>query len=275
MAQPVCVTPTPLQRLHARPTATNALWGHILRKTGSSQVPHSTATSTSTFGKHTPTIAPVDKAGASTRILLHDTQAHLERFTDRVAELVTDLDSVKHEIVGVQNLYAEDHEQLMDKMIGLANRSQIELQKSIGSPAQSPQVRDLAKDMTHLSSRVDALEKKVESLNVLNQTQLQVLQTIRDQQGQILTSISPLLSLLQAVPLHVENARNHVKDAVVDLRQEILSRMAATRTSAAGNTNAVPVVSRASPATISGVSPSGESGLGQQRKKRRLESSLE
>ena len=127
------VSPVPLQRSQARLTATNALWGHILRKTGSSQVPPSTATSTSTLGKHTSTIAPIDKAGASTRILLHDTQAHLERFTDRVSELVTDLDCAKRELVGVQKLYAEDHEQLMDRMIGLSTSTIAILQGSHAS----------------------------------------------------------------------------------------------------------------------------------------------
>ena len=117
------LSPAPPQRPRARPTATNALWGHILRKTGSSQVPPSTATSTSTFGKHSSAIAPIDKAGASTRILLHDTQAHLERFADRVSELVTDLDGAKRELLGVQKLYVEDHEQLVDKMIGLGMSS--------------------------------------------------------------------------------------------------------------------------------------------------------
>ncbi|KAI0654063.1 hypothetical protein C8Q70DRAFT_1058780 [Cubamyces menziesii] len=268
------VSPVPLQRSQARPTATNALWGHILRKTGSSQVPPSTATSTSTLGKHTSTIAPIDKAGASTRILLHDTQAHLERFTDRVSELVTDLDCAKRELVGVQKLYVEDHEQLMDRMIGLTNRSQTELQKSIGDPAQSPQVRDLVKDISQLSRKVGALEKKIDSLNVLNQTQLQAMQTIQDQQGQILTTIGPLLPLLQAMPLHVENARNHVKDAVMDLRQEVLSRMAETST-ATGDAYAAPVVSRISRAESPGLFSSGDSGFAQQRKKRRLESSLE
>ncbi len=112
----------PLQRTQGRTTASTTLWGHLLRKTGSSQVPSSSLTSTSTLGtlgKHTPAIAPIDKAGASTRILLHDTQAHLEKFTDRVTQLTAGLDSAKRELVMAQKLYQDDHEQVIDKISGL------------------------------------------------------------------------------------------------------------------------------------------------------------
>lgn len=48
----------------------------------------------------------------------------------------------------------------------------------------------------------------------LNQTQSQSLQTIQDQQAQILTLLLPLLPLLQAVPLHVDCAKNDLKETI-------------------------------------------------------------
>ena len=99
-------------------TAASGLWGHLLRK-DASQSPQSTAWTSTTLGKHSPAIAPLDKAGASTRILLHDTQAHLERFTDRVTQLTAGLDDAKRELVGVPKLYQEEHEQLEERIIGL------------------------------------------------------------------------------------------------------------------------------------------------------------
>ncbi|KAI0369180.1 hypothetical protein BV20DRAFT_416286 [Pilatotrama ljubarskyi] len=217
-----------------RPTASTALWGHLLRKTGSSQVPPSSATSTSTFGKHAPAVAPIDKAGASTRILLHDTQAHLEKFTDRVTQLTTGLEDAKRELVTVQKLYQDEHEHVLDSITGLTNRCQTELQKTIGSPAQRTEIREMSKDLSHLSIRLDSLDKKIDSLSMLTQTQSQALQTIQDQQGQLLAALTPILPLIQAVPLHIESARDRVKDAVSDLRKDILCVDSASRFARAG-----------------------------------------
>lgn len=48
----------------------------------------------------------------------------------------------------------------------------------------------------------------------MSQTQSQALQTLQDQQGQLLTMLAPILPLIQAIPLHVENTKNNVMDFV-------------------------------------------------------------
>ncbi len=58
----------------------------------------------------------------------------------------------------------------------------------------------------------------------LNQTQFQALQTIQDQQSQILSALLPVLPLLQSVPLHIENARNQVKDSLSELQRQVSVR---------------------------------------------------
>lgn len=54
-----------------------------------------------------------------------------------------------------------------------------------------------------------------------NHTQAQVLQSIQDQQTQILTALIPLLPLLQSVPVHIENARDNVQKSLLELRQHL------------------------------------------------------
>ncbi|KAI1788173.1 hypothetical protein LXA43DRAFT_843607, partial [Ganoderma leucocontextum] len=140
------------------------LWGHLSRTTGITQPnPPSSSNARST----TPSIAPLDKAGASTRILLHDTQAHLERFAERVTQLTTGVADAKRELVAIQKLYQEDHEQLVERMIGLANRCQTELQKTIGAPSQSSEVRNTLRVAEALGSRLEVLDKKVDMLSMV------------------------------------------------------------------------------------------------------------
>ncbi|KAI0642442.1 hypothetical protein C8Q79DRAFT_985891 [Trametes meyenii] len=213
--------PTP-QRHQGHAAASTALWGHLLRKTGSSQVPSSSAASSTTLGHHAPAISPFDKASASTRILLHDTQAHLERFTERVTHLTNSLDDAKRELVVVQKLYQDNHEQVVDRMIGLTNRCQTALQKVIGTPAQNVDIREITREMAALSNKLESLDKKIDALSTFNQIQSQALQTINDQQGQILSALVPIPSLLQAVPLHIDNTRNQIQESVLQLRQEVM-----------------------------------------------------
>ena len=68
---------------------------------------------------HILTRGPYDKAAASTRILLHDTQASLEKFTERVDQLTVRLDNTKRELVSVQKLYQEEHEVVVERMVSL------------------------------------------------------------------------------------------------------------------------------------------------------------
>ncbi|KAI0630842.1 hypothetical protein C8Q77DRAFT_1135502 [Trametes polyzona] len=258
-----------------RPTASGVLWGHLLRKTGSTQVPSSSATSSATLGKHTPPIAPLDKAGASTRILLHDTQAHLEKFMDRVVKLTSGVDETKRELLAVQKLYQDDHEHLMDRMTVLSNRTQTDLQKRIGTPAQSSEVRDVVKDLSQLSTKLGALDKRMDSLNALSQTQAQALQAIQEQQGQLLSALLPLLPLLQAVPLHIENARDRTKDSIGELRRELRSRDSHPAASVACCHAFVSQVSERSGTQSSGLPVSlGTTTTPAGHKKRRLETTL-
>ena len=49
----------------------------------------------------------------------------------------------------------------------LVNRCQTELQKTIGQPAQSPEAFMISKDVASLSSRLETLDKKMDSINLV------------------------------------------------------------------------------------------------------------
>ena len=66
-----------------------------------------------------PPITPVDKAGTSMRILLHDTQVQFEKFSEHVVQVSNGVDSAKREIVATQKLFDRDHEKLLEELVDL------------------------------------------------------------------------------------------------------------------------------------------------------------
>ncbi|KAH8103827.1 hypothetical protein BXZ70DRAFT_665670 [Cristinia sonorae] len=226
-----------------------------------------------------PPIAPVDKAGTSVRILLHDTQVQFEKFSERVVKLTDGVEVAKREVVTMQKLFEREHERILDEMVELANRCQTQIQKSIGTPAQVSRVDELHTKLSSIDGRVAALDHKIDMLQMLNQTQTQALQTLQDQQGQLLAALTPLLPLLQAIPLHIENSKHDVKDAISRSQQncsaDMQSMLAATtfslrRSSSDNSSTAVSDLPSSSlPAYPVPSSPSDRAS----RKRRRVESS--
>lgn len=53
------------------------------------------------------------------RILLHDTQANLEKFSERVDKMATGVSETKTEIITMQKLFLEDHEKLVGHTVDL------------------------------------------------------------------------------------------------------------------------------------------------------------
>lgn len=102
-----------LKRIPHRPPGSTALWAHLLRK--NTAIPSSQNSNIT----HTP-IAPLDKSGTSMRILLHDTQANFEKFSNRVDKLTSSIDDAKNEIVLVQRLFEEDREKLSAEHVTLS-----------------------------------------------------------------------------------------------------------------------------------------------------------
>lgn len=92
-----------------------ALWAHLLGKEKLPSPPNSEIIP--------PPIAPLDKNGTSMRILLHDTQVHLERFSVRADKLHSSVEETKREITTVNLLFQREHETLRDDMVDLGGFS--------------------------------------------------------------------------------------------------------------------------------------------------------
>ncbi|RDB15829.1 hypothetical protein Hypma_003687 [Hypsizygus marmoreus] len=192
----------------ARTPASTALWAHLLRKDTLGPPPNS--------GIIIPPITPLDKNGTSMRILLHDTQANFESFSARVDKLCSGVDEAKREIAMVNTVFQRQNDTLTEEMVDLVNRAQTEIQKTLGAPAQAGCVQQLSKNLDH---RLDTLDKRMDAIQLFHQThsqtlqlQSQALQSLQDQQGTIVMALMPLLPLLQAIPLHIESAKNSITD---------------------------------------------------------------
>lgn len=107
-------TPAPFKTPSARKLA--PLWTQLLQKN-----PPALNLTLSSGGsdRPLPPIAPLDKAGTSMRILLHDTQVQFEKFSERVVRLTDDVDKTKREISTMQKLFEREHESLIEEVVDL------------------------------------------------------------------------------------------------------------------------------------------------------------
>ncbi|KZT21175.1 hypothetical protein NEOLEDRAFT_1021779, partial [Neolentinus lepideus HHB14362 ss-1] len=139
----------------------NVLWAHLLRK-DVSPAPQPSLTS-----KSMASVIPSDRAGTSMRILLHDTQANLEKFSARVDKLTTGVEEAKREMVTMKTLFGEEHEKFMDQIVALVNRCQTTLQTSIGSPAQVSKVQDILDDLSAKGLKLESYDKKFDLIQMV------------------------------------------------------------------------------------------------------------
>ncbi|KAK0488662.1 hypothetical protein IW261DRAFT_1440863 [Armillaria novae-zelandiae] len=198
-----------------RTPAASVLWAHLLRK--------DTLAAPPSLDVPLPPVAPIDRTGTSLRILLHDTQAHIERFSEHVEKLTKGADEAKQELGLTKTLFQREHEELTNEMYNLVNRCQTEIQKTTGRPAQAERMEEFCKGV---QLRLDGLDKRIDAMQLLYlsssqtlQNQSQALQAIQDQQGTILSALLPLLPLLQAIPLHIETARSSIKETIIQSRR--------------------------------------------------------
>ncbi|TFK52059.1 hypothetical protein OE88DRAFT_1629147, partial [Heliocybe sulcata] len=139
----------------------NVLWAHLLRK----DVP--LALQPSLGSKSLASVTPSDKAGTSMRILLHDTQANLEKFSAHVDKLTSGVEEAKREVVTMKTMFGEEHDKLIDQTVSLVNRCQATLQSSIGTPAQVTKVQDILDDLSAKGLRLDAFDKKFDLIHMV------------------------------------------------------------------------------------------------------------
>lgn len=63
---------------------------------------------------------PVDKAGTSVRMLLHDTQAVLEKFSGRIDKLHGEVEKAKQEVSTSHKVFQHGHDKLVSDQVDLS-----------------------------------------------------------------------------------------------------------------------------------------------------------
>jgi hypothetical protein len=159
------------------PSTASTLWAHLL---------HNRAPSRTSGGTQIPAFAqltPQDKASTSTRILLHDTQARLEKFSERANTVFSEVEASRREMVRVREEVEGAREKELEAIIQLGlvflfisahicsllytyaqphlvNRCQSFLQKAIGDPVQAREAASIQANLTLALERLSALDNK-------------------------------------------------------------------------------------------------------------------
>jgi hypothetical protein len=167
------------------PSTASTLWARVIEPRGSSTGNAITAQLPS-YAQFT----PQDKTGTSTRMLLHDTHARLEFFSERANLVFSEIEASKREMVRVREDVESARERELDTIAQLSmflyffraymlvivrrsnqhihlyasvNRCQSSLQKTIGEPVQSREVTMMQASLTVTTERLHALEEKINS----------------------------------------------------------------------------------------------------------------
>jgi len=92
-----------------RKTAPSALWAYILQKdlSVSSDLPATPVI---------PPIAPADKTNTSMRMLIHDMQAILERFSTRVDALLNNVKDASTEVINFSRISESERDRVLDEI---------------------------------------------------------------------------------------------------------------------------------------------------------------
>lgn len=95
-------------------TATSTLWAHLLNKDATASVSGLKAGLSSLGLAAT---APADKAGTSVRILLHDTQATIEKFSEKVDRLVSEAEDSRQKLLARNEEVSGEMERLVRRAV--------------------------------------------------------------------------------------------------------------------------------------------------------------
>ncbi|KAI0316186.1 hypothetical protein OF83DRAFT_1173144 [Amylostereum chailletii] len=229
-------------------TQPSQLWGRLLRKSG----PAGSQTPSASFSLHTQ-IGPQDRANTSTKILLHDTHARLENFSERTDVLVKEVVEAKREMVRAREDITAEHIKSQDELVQLGwvyahismslrltrplavNRSQAMIQKAVGEPAQARDTSDLKAAVASTHDKIHALELRLESVTKAHEQHHHMLEKVLDvvqnnqvhaldQDKKIVELFMPLLTLLQAAPGHVATSRDAVLNKIRE-QDQILNKV--------------------------------------------------
>ncbi|KAF9219797.1 hypothetical protein BS17DRAFT_716492 [Gyrodon lividus] len=142
--------------------AGNVLWAHLLRK--------DPATNESI--SQIPPLAPRDKIGTSVRMLIHDTQANLEKFSARLDSLLLRVEDCKAQVLNTNKLLDNERDRVLTEILDIANRCQSELKSHVGTPAQTHALDLVQVSQLSTERNVQALEKRIDALQTVSSIEL-------------------------------------------------------------------------------------------------------
>ncbi|KAI5124256.1 hypothetical protein M0805_005105 [Coniferiporia weirii] len=171
-------------------------------------------------GSSVPPIVLPDRIG-TTRVLLHDTQACIQKFAARMDVLGTHIDQALKEVQLARAALEISGEKTVADVVDVVYKCQASLVKSIET--QGNALEKTGEKISQLISTNDALVRLYDahhsSLNLLLQTShthTNAIQALQTQQCQNLAALAPLEALIKAVPVHVDASQSTFLAGVVN-----------------------------------------------------------
>ncbi|KAG2071549.1 hypothetical protein BDR04DRAFT_1052625 [Suillus decipiens] len=141
-----------------RKTVPNALWTYLLQK----DLPAS-----SDFVATIPAMAPVDRTNTSMRMLIHDMQATLEKFSARVDTLLINVKDAKTEVINCNRISESERERVLDEISNSSKKAQTELKACIGAPSQASSLELIQKSQYSAENSIHALDKRIDAIQTV------------------------------------------------------------------------------------------------------------
>jgi hypothetical protein len=101
------------------PSTASTLWAHLLHRYSDPSKANAAATAAQPSSSYAQ-LTPQDKVGTSTRILLHDTHARLEKFSERANSIFSELEASRREMVRVREQVENAREKEFEEIAQLS-----------------------------------------------------------------------------------------------------------------------------------------------------------
>ncbi|KAL4066050.1 hypothetical protein J3A83DRAFT_4046444, partial [Scleroderma citrinum] len=126
-----------------------------------------------------PPLAPQDRAATSMRMLVHDTQSSLEKFSERLDGLMTRVDDCRCQVINANKLLENERDKILAEMVDITSKSQNELKSYIGTPAQKHALELVNASQSATENSIRALEKRIDALQTVSLTSFPTFLTVQ------------------------------------------------------------------------------------------------
>ncbi|KAN0088906.1 hypothetical protein V8E55_005963, partial [Tylopilus felleus] len=148
------------------------------------------------------------------RMLIHDTQVNLEKFSTRVDGLLQHVDDCRAQVVSANKLLDVERDKVLTEILEIAHRCQSEMRAHVGTPAQASTLDLVHASQVSTEKSVQALGMRIDALQMLLQTHAHAMQSIQDQQNTLIGAVLPLVPIIHGIPPQVDQIKTAVSDMV-------------------------------------------------------------